>query len=212
MVSKSELKEHPLFKSRHRLLAIPAQKRQPYQKKTRLVLLNLALAGLLFAAFLAGLWQSHALAKTALLTLPGRNWQNLLSNIVGNPLGTGLAEKSPWIMARVGGIISYLLLSASVVLGLCTSLRLTDRLLHRASLVHLHRLTALSTLIFTILHVTGLLMDKYIQISWLESLTPFTTGYRPLETGLGTLTFDTVGEPILLTQPFSGQQNGKFAF
>jgi hypothetical protein len=27
-----------------------------------------------------------------------------------------------------------------------------------------------------------------------------------------TPTFDTVGEPILLTQPFSGQQNGKFAF
>src|SRR6476661_4752439 len=108
MVSKSDLKEHPLFKDRQRILAIPAQTRPSHQKGIRLVLLNLGLAGLLFTTFLVGFWHSNSLAETALLTLPGRKWLNLVANILGTPLGTGLAEKSPWIMARVGGIISYI--------------------------------------------------------------------------------------------------------
>ncbi len=188
MVSKSDLKEHPLFKDRQRILAILAQTRPSHQKGIRLVLLNLVLAGLLFTTFLAGLWQSDSLAQTALLTLPGRKWLNLAGNILGTPLGTALAGKSPWIMARVGGITCYILLSASVILGLCTSLHLTDRLLHRASLVYLHRIISLSSLVFIIVHVTGLLLDKFINISLVESLVPFTTGYRPFWTGLGTLT------------------------
>ena len=199
MSVKSELREHPLFKNRQRLLAIPGQDRESDQTKTRLrlVLLNLGLAGLLFGAFLVGLWQNNPPIKTALITLPGRNWQIWLVDLLGSQPGAGLAEKSPWIIARVGGIVSYLLVSASVLLGLATSLRLTDRLLHRSSLVYLHRLIALGSLIFTGLHVSGLLLDKFIKISFFECLIPFSTAYRPLWTGLGTLTLYGLGAVII---------------
>ena len=191
-----ELREHPLFKNRQRLLAVPGKLTQSRQRNSGLrpALLNLTLAILILGTFLVGLWQGNLMT---LFTLPGQNWQNWLVNLLGPQAGTGLAEKSPWIIARVGGIVSYLLLSVSVILGLCTSLRLTDPFLHRGSLVYLHRIVALSTLIFTALHVSGLLLDKYVKISFLNSLIPFSTDYRPFWTGLGTLTLYGLGAVII---------------
>jgi sulfoxide reductase heme-binding subunit YedZ len=144
-------------------------------------------ATFIFVIFFLGYSQSNTTFLGIVSALPGQYWQNFLQNSLGQPIAIGLAEKSPWLLARVGGIISYGLLSTSVILGLCTSLHLTDRFLHRAKVVHLHKILSLSTLAFVILHVIGLLLDSYIKISLVESLIPFSTKYQPFWTGIGTL-------------------------
>lgn len=87
----------------------------------------------------------------------------------------------------MGGILSYLLLSANVILGLLSSLRLTDSWLHRANVVYLHKILSLTTLVFTALHLVGLLLDPYLQMTLAQSLVPFANSYRPVWVGLGTL-------------------------
>ncbi len=197
MVVKSDLREHYLFKNRHRILATPRQPAASSQQKGHLVWQNLGVASLIFAVFVLGYTQSSTLLRGIIPTLPGQYWQSYLEKSLGQPIGAGLAEKSPWLLARVGGIISYLLLSFSVILGLCTSLHLTDRFLHRAKVVHLHKILSLSTLVFVILHVAGLLLDSYIGISLLESLIPFSTKFQPLWTGIGTLGFYGIGAIVI---------------
>jgi predicted ferric reductase len=72
-------------------------------------------------------------------------------------------------------------------MGLTLSMRVGRKLVHPAVVAHLHKLISLSVLVFTALHVAGLMLDSYLKISLLESLLPFTTSYRPEWTGLGTI-------------------------
>jgi predicted ferric reductase len=64
---------------------------------------------------------------------------------------------------------------------------MTDRIFHRASIVYLHRIFSLSLLVFSALHIVGLLLDRYIKMDLAQMLIPFDTSYRPLWTGIGTL-------------------------
>jgi methionine sulfoxide reductase heme-binding subunit len=83
-----------------------------------------------------------------------------------------------WLASRSAGVVAYLLLSASVVLGLAMANRLVRvRVLHeRVALLALGAVAA---------HGLLLLGDTWLHAGLSELLIPFTTGYRPLWTGLG---------------------------
>ena len=120
----------------------------------------------------------------------GQLWQSLLEGQLGSNIGAGLAGQSPWVMARVGGVMAYVTSFASVLLGLVMSLKIRwiRQFLPPPTTFHLHKVLALLSLVFLAIHLGGLLLDHYVKISLWQLLVPFSTdAYRPIWTGLGTL-------------------------
>jgi sulfoxide reductase heme-binding subunit YedZ len=89
-----------------------------------------------------------------------------------------------WYVARSAGIVAYLLMSTSVVLGLLMSAR-AKFTWPRFAVEEVHRFLAILTGVFLALHGIALLADRVVPISVLQLVIPFRTSYRPLGVGLG---------------------------
>jgi methionine sulfoxide reductase heme-binding subunit len=89
-----------------------------------------------------------------------------------------------WYFARSAGIVAYLLLSSSVLLGVLMAGR-TAFTWPRFAVEEVHRFLAILTGVFIALHGGSLLLDRVVPISLPQELVPFSTPYRPLATGLG---------------------------
>ena len=89
-----------------------------------------------------------------------------------------------WYVARSAGIVAYLLLSTSVVLGVLMSARAQLRW-PRFAVQEVHRFLAILTAVFIGLHGAALLADKVMPISIVQLLVPFQSSYRPFAVGLG---------------------------
>jgi len=89
-----------------------------------------------------------------------------------------------WLASRSAGVVAYLALSASVVLGLAMAARLAPGT-RRAGLRVVHERVALVALGAVGAHGLLLLPDPWLHPGLSELAIPFTTGYRPLWTGLG---------------------------
>ncbi len=91
-----------------------------------------------------------------------------------------------WLASRSAGVVAYLLLSASVLLGLAMATGLAP-VRARANLRVLHERIGLLALAAIAAHGLLLLGDGWLNASLLDLLVPFTLDYRPLWTGLGVL-------------------------
>jgi predicted ferric reductase len=89
-----------------------------------------------------------------------------------------------WYAARSAGMVAYVLLSTSVVLGVLMSAR-TRFTWPRFAIEEVHRFLAILTGTFVVLHGASLLLDRVVPISLGQALVPFTTHYRPFAVGLG---------------------------
>jgi sulfoxide reductase heme-binding subunit YedZ len=89
-----------------------------------------------------------------------------------------------WYFARSAGIVAYLLLSSSVVVGALLSGR-ASLTWPRFAVEELHRFLAILTAVFLVLHGASLLADTVVPIGVWQLVVPFTTHYRPLAVGLG---------------------------
>jgi sulfoxide reductase heme-binding subunit YedZ len=89
-----------------------------------------------------------------------------------------------WYTARSAGIVAYLLLSGSVVLGLSMSARAAFRW-PRFAVEEVHRFLTIVTAVFITVHGASLLLDKVSPISLGQELVPFASHYRPFAVGLG---------------------------
>jgi predicted ferric reductase len=91
-----------------------------------------------------------------------------------------------WLATRSLGTTSYLLLSAEMVLGLTLTTRSLDgRSLLQAS--RLHRTLSLMAVLTAAAHAALLLFDEKVPFSLRDVLLPFTSSYRPLAVGLGSI-------------------------
>ena len=97
---------------------------------------------------------------------------------------------SLWYATRAFGIVSLLMLSAVMVLGLLTAGRRAVPRKHRFTVSELHRTLALTGVIFIVLHVVTAVTDGYVALSWLDAIVPFGSSYNALWTGLGTVAVD----------------------
>ncbi len=89
-----------------------------------------------------------------------------------------------WYTARSAGIVAYLLLSSSVVLGLSMSAR-ASFVWPRFAVEEVHRFLTIVTAVFVTIHGASLLLDKVVPISLGQELVPFTSHYRSFAVGLG---------------------------
>jgi predicted ferric reductase len=90
-----------------------------------------------------------------------------------------------WYLTRAAGLVAYLLLFASVVLGLTMTTNLVQRLFPRHRVYDLHRFLSLVTLGVTVFHVFIVLPDGFFGFSLRELLIPFASPYEPFFLALG---------------------------
>ena len=94
-----------------------------------------------------------------------------------------------WYVTRASGIVAYLLLWLSMVLGLAVTSKFFDRLLDRVFTYDFHQFISLLSIAFVFLHVIVLLFDRYLPYSIWQILIPFISPYRPFWIGIGVVGF-----------------------
>jgi DMSO/TMAO reductase YedYZ heme-binding membrane subunit len=90
-----------------------------------------------------------------------------------------------WEVARVGGMLAYVMVTASVAIGLLLSLKATSENWPRFITNELHRFVTLVALVFTGVHTLAVLVDPFTGSSLAEVFVPLTTHYRPLWIAMG---------------------------
>ena len=95
-----------------------------------------------------------------------------------------------WYFARATGIVSLILLTVSVILGILTTVRWSSRSWPRFAVEYLHRNVTLLLLAFIVLHVATIVVDGFAPIGWIAVVVPLSSPYRPIWLGLGALGFD----------------------
>jgi predicted ferric reductase len=93
-------------------------------------------------------------------------------------------SSTAWYLARSAGLVAYLLLSSSMVLGLVMSSRAKVSW-PRFAVEEVHRFLAVLTGVFVALHGGTLLLDRVVPLSLGQAIVPFTSPYRPFAVGLG---------------------------
>lgn len=90
-----------------------------------------------------------------------------------------------WLASRSAGIVAFILVATSVVLGLFMAGNMGTRKGYKRTMVKLHEQLALAALIAIPLHGLLLLGDKWLNPGVVGVFVPFTMDYRPVWTGLG---------------------------
>ncbi len=102
-----------------------------------------------------------------------------------------------WYTTRGAGAVSIILLSAVVVLGVLSSLRFQSAGWPRFLTPALHRNLALMTLVFLALHIVTAVVDPFTHLGWLVAVVPFSSYYRTLWLGLGTIAFELLAAIVV---------------
>lgn len=106
-------------------------------------------------------------------------------------LAATLGPSAYWYLARATGIVSLVLLTASVVLGVLGPLRFTvPGRWPRFAIDTLHRDVSLLVMAVLVIHIVTSVLDGFAPINLLDAVVPFRTPYRPLWMGLGAFSFD----------------------
>jgi sulfoxide reductase heme-binding subunit YedZ len=93
-----------------------------------------------------------------------------------------------WLASRAAGIVGFTALGIVSILGLVSALKLVSPA-RAARLRPWHERLAITGLVAIALHGLLLLADPWLHPGVLGIFVPFTTGYRPLWTGLGIIAF-----------------------
>ena len=94
-----------------------------------------------------------------------------------------------WYVARSGGLVAWWCASLSVLWGLALSTRLIRKKGVPAWLLASHRYLGALTVVFTAIHVGGLIADSYVEFSLVDVLVPFASTWRPGAVAWGIVAF-----------------------
>jgi DMSO/TMAO reductase YedYZ heme-binding membrane subunit len=95
-----------------------------------------------------------------------------------------------WYLTRASGVVSLLLLTAGLVLGILGTVRWRSDRWPRFAVVSVHRNLTLFAIAFVALHVITTVADGYAPVGLKDAVIPFVSKYRPLWLGFGALAFD----------------------
>lgn len=103
-----------------------------------------------------------------------------------------------WFLSRATGVVSIVLLTAVLVLGLVTAGRRRPHGISQTVITGLHRSLALGTSTFLLVHVMTAVVETYVNIDLISAVIPFTSAYSRGWVGLGTIAVD-IGAAIVVT-------------
>lgn len=95
-----------------------------------------------------------------------------------------------WYLNRATGLVSLLLMTLTIVLGVLVQRQVRLPGLPRFGPVGLHRNVSLVSAVLLVVHVVSAVVDGYVSIGWLDTVVPFVAGYESFWVGLGTLAVD----------------------
>ena len=95
-----------------------------------------------------------------------------------------------WYLSQGTGVISLVLYTMVMLLGIAVVGQGRLPGLPRFSVVALHRSISLLSLVFLALHIGTAILDSYVNISVLSTFIPFASSYAPLWIGLGAVAVD----------------------
>ena len=107
------------------------------------------------------------------------------------------ASTALWYASRATGIISLVLLSAVVVLGITVNRRGRLPGLPRFAVTGLHRNLSLIAVLFLAVHVLSAVADSYVSISLAATIIPFVSSYEPFWLGLGAVSLDLLAAVLV---------------
>lgn len=93
-----------------------------------------------------------------------------------------------WYATRGAGIVSLLLFTAVVCMGVLTAVRWQRPGWPRFLTAELHQSVALTAVVFLAIHIVTAVIDPYTSLGWTAALIPFSSPYRTLWLGLGAVT------------------------
>ncbi len=96
-----------------------------------------------------------------------------------------MSTQLPWYVARAAGLVSWALLAAAVLWGLALSTRALGGRPRPNWLLDLHRWLGGTALMFTGVHVVGLLADQYVHFGPVQILVPFASSWHPAAVAWG---------------------------
>jgi len=102
----------------------------------------------------------------------------------------GHGATSLWYLTRATGLVALVVLSATMVLGIVSSVGWTSERWPRFLSQSVHRNLSLFCLALVFVHVVTTVADGYVPINLADAVIPFRSPYRPIWVGLGALGFD----------------------
>ena len=98
--------------------------------------------------------------------------------------------RAVWYLTRASGLTAFVLLTATIVLGVVASIGWTTERWPRFLSQDIHRNVSLLCLVFLGVHVATTVLDGYVPIGLIDVFLPLHSPYRPIYVGLGALGFD----------------------
>jgi DMSO/TMAO reductase YedYZ heme-binding membrane subunit len=142
--------------------------------------------GAVIALGASALWTTTGgLLDASQVTTPLLGYAAREAQVMGLPVAEG--TKVYWYLARAGGLIAYLLLWAATLWGVMMSGKTLKGRIDAALLYAMHEFLPILAMVFAVFHAVILLGDSYIRFDLFDLLVPFQAPYRPVWTGLGTL-------------------------
>ena len=102
----------------------------------------------------------------------------------------GHGSTALWYLTRATGLVSLIVLSATVVLGTVASVGWTTDRWPRFLSQSVHRNLSLFCLALIGIHIVSTVGDGYVPIGLADAIIPFRSPYRPIWVGLGALALD----------------------
>ena len=95
-----------------------------------------------------------------------------------------------WYATRASGLVTLILLTLTMVLGLMTTSRSRARNWPGFAQQEMHRRLSIMAVVFLAIHVLTSILDTYVHIGWFAVFVPFTSPYSRFWVGLGTVALD----------------------
>jgi methionine sulfoxide reductase heme-binding subunit len=117
------------------------------------------------------------------------SWEHTMTAITP---GTAL-----WYASRATGVVSLLLLSLVVMLGILVNRQGRLPGLPSFAVTGLHRSVSLLSVLFIAVHVATAVIDPYVSIGLAAVVVPFVSAYQPFWLGLGAVALDLIAALIV---------------
>jgi methionine sulfoxide reductase heme-binding subunit len=107
------------------------------------------------------------------------------------------SSTSLWYASRATGVVSLVLLSAVVIIGILVNRQGRLPGLPRFAVLGLHRNLSLLAVAFIAAHVLSAVADSFVSISLAAAVIPFASAYEPLWIGLGAVSLNLMAAVIV---------------
>ena len=101
-----------------------------------------------------------------------------------------MSDQILWFATRGAGVVSLLLFTAVVLLGILAVMRWQSPAWPRFLSVGLHRNLALLSIVFLAIHIVTAIVDPFTSLGLVAAAIPFASSYRPFGVGLGVIAVD----------------------